>query len=164
MPLDPHSKSNNTYIYIIHSIIIVEHSDWKSSIDRSAAFCTCSGYNTISCSNERPIHSRTWMLLEFKCGPMWFTISLDPPPSTWRRKYRLSDKWPWPAWKTTLLTCCSRAVYSSGYPLLGSKSFFLVLFTSVQVLIYTWVQPLNGLHALFWDLSRCKSQQCISEL
>ena len=26
-----------------------------------------------------------------KCGPMWFIISLDPPPSNWRREYRLSS-------------------------------------------------------------------------
>ena len=31
-------------------------------------------------------------LWKFKCGPMWFIISLDPPPSTWRREDRLSDK------------------------------------------------------------------------
>ena len=92
----------------------------------------------------------------WKCGPMWFTISLDPPPSTWRRKYRLSDKWPqtWPAWKTTLLTCYFRAVYGSGILCSGQRaSSQSCSHQCMQVLIYTWVQPLSGLHALFWDLS-----------
>ena len=82
----------------------------------------------------------------WKCGPMWFTISLDPPPSTWRRKYRLSDKWPqtWPAssWHAISEQCMVVESSAQGKELLPSL-----------VHISAWVQPLNGLHALFWDLS-----------
>ena len=147
------NQEGKQHIYLYHFFIPLWNILTGRAVHRSAAFVLAAATTPSLAAMRDQFIAGLGYFWNCKCGPMWFIISLDPPPSTWRRKYRLSDKWPWPAWKTTLLTCCSRAVYSSGYPLLGSKSFFLVLFTSVQVLIYTWVQPLNGLHALFWDLS-----------
>ena len=78
-----------------------------------------------------------------KCGQMWFvysTICLDPTPTTWRWKHRVWSKC-LPPNMTTLencLTCCSRAVRVGGILCteeVFAKSFFLALFTSVQVLV-----------------------------
>ena len=50
----------------------VERFHWKSS----AQECTCNGYTTLAAMRDQFIAGlgRFW-----KCGPMWFTISLDPP-------------------------------------------------------------------------------------
>jgi len=60
----------------------VEHFHWKSSGQECSLFALAAA----TTPSLAPIHRQSWVLLEV-CSPMWFTISLDPPPSTWRRKY-----------------------------------------------------------------------------
>lgn len=88
-------------------------------------------------------------------GPMWFIVSLDPLPlGEGSIGYQTSD----PDMATLEENPLDMLFQSSAWwwnPLLRAKNFFLSFFTSVQVLILEHNKPLNGMHALYWDLSGC---------
>ena len=106
------------------------------------------------CSKERPIHSRSRILLEVWSNVFHHQSWSTPGPSIYLKKEVMTIGQVASDMTSLLLTCYFRAVYCSGILCSGHRaSSQSCSHHCMQVLIYTWVQPLSGLHALFWDLS-----------
>ena len=127
----------------------VEHSPshTQRAVHLSEAFLHLHRLRHPFCSHKRPTRSTSWMLLEVWSNVVYIvhqSCQLLGEGSTGCG----TTVWPqtWPPWKTALLTCCSRAASVGGILCtedLFTNSFFLALFTSVRVLVWSYTSRAN---------------------